>query len=131
MHKLAQLALQKIDSQQKMASSTEISKQLDSIQDWNPTLKSFLISMAKCLESQQDEITELRSDVQLLKNKLNDVERYQPKDCVIFRYLPLLSNRNVAEDVVHSGSTNGLLCPCCLPPIGENRWCNTTSGNHS
>ena len=84
-----------------MASFTEISKQLDSIQDMNPTLKTFLISMGKRLESQQDEITELRSEVQFLKNKLNDVERYQSKDCIIFRNLPLLSNRNVTEDVVH------------------------------
>ena len=50
--KLAQLALQKIDSQLKMASFTEMSKQLDSIQDMNPTLK----------------------------NEINYVERYQSKD---------------------------------------------------
>ena len=67
----------------------------------NPTPKTFFISMGKRLESQQDEITEIRSEVHFPKNKLNDVERYQSKDCIIFRNLPLLSNRNVTEDVVH------------------------------
>ena len=84
-----------------MASFTEISKQLDSIQDMNPKLRTFLISKGKRLESQQDEITELRSEVHFLKNKLNDVERYQSKDCTIFRNLPFLFNRNVTEDVDH------------------------------
>ena len=46
----------------------------------NPTHETFLISMGKRLESQQDEITEVRLEVQFLKNKLSDVERYQPKD---------------------------------------------------
>ena len=101
MQTLDQLARQKIDSQLKMASFTEISKQIDSIQDINPTLKTFLVSMGKRLESQQDEITELRSEVQFLKNKLNEVKRYQSKDCNNFRKLLSLSNRNVAEDVVH------------------------------
>ena len=84
-----------------MASFTEISKQLDTIQDMNATFRTFLISMGKRLETQQDEITELLSEVQFLKNKLNDVERYQSEDCIIFRNLPFLSNRNVAQDVVH------------------------------
>ena len=57
--------------------------------------------MGKHLESQQEEITELRSEVQFRKSKLNDVERYQSKDCIIFRNLHLLSNQNVTVDVVH------------------------------
>ena len=40
-------------------------------------------------------------EVQFLENKLNDVERYQSQDCIIIRHFPLLSNRNVTEDVVH------------------------------
>ena len=63
-----------------MASFTEISKQLDAIQDMNSTLKTFLISMGERLESQQDKFTELRSQVQFLENKPDDVECYQSKD---------------------------------------------------
>ena len=63
-----------------MASFTEISKQLDAIQDMNSTLKTFLISMGERLESQQDKFTELRSHVQFLENKPDDVECYQSKD---------------------------------------------------
>ena len=89
-----------------MSSFTEISKQLDSIQDINTTLKTLLISMGKRLGSQQDEITELHSELLFLKNKLNDVERYQSKDCIILRNLSLLCNRNATEAVVHYVKTS-------------------------
>ena len=67
----------------------------------NSTLKTFLVSKGKRSAAQPYEITELRSQVQFLENILNDVERYQSIDCIVFRNFSSISNRNVTEDVVH------------------------------
>ena len=47
------------------------------------------------------QIQYLQSEVQYLKQKVNDIERYQSKDCIIFRNLPFIFNTNVFDDVIY------------------------------
>ena len=58
--------------------------------------------ICKDLNDKNTQIEYLQSGVQYLKQKVNEIERYQSKDCIIFRILPLMSNTNITDDVIYT-----------------------------
>lgn len=77
----------------------DLQKQLKSLKI-DADLKDYLNNLTTIIHQQSDYITDLQNEVQYLRKKVNDVERYTSKDTIIFRNLPLLSNKNVTTDVI-------------------------------
>ena len=74
---------------------------LNSLGDASSPVTTLLQHICKDLNDKNTQIEYLQSEVQYLKQKVNEIERYQSKDCIIFRNLPLVSNTNVTDDVIY------------------------------
>ena len=71
------------------------------------------------LKTKDAQLIRLQNEIEYLREKVNDVERYTSKDTIIFRNLPLLSNKDVTTDVIefirnvlHVEVTSGDLVAC-------------------
>ena len=64
-------------------------------------LYQFLIQLDKRLSMKDEQIAELKNEVALLKNKVNSLEQYSSKDCIILKNLPLVSGKDITTDVIY------------------------------
>ena len=67
----------------------------------SPAVKDLFRKICVDFEKKKDQIIDLQNEVQYLKQKTNEIERHQSKDCIIFRNLPLVSNKTVTDDVIY------------------------------
>ena len=74
--------------------------ELDNINSCDPTLMNFMEKLIGELEKKQASINKLVSRVQFLEKKVNDIERYSSKDCIIINNLPLVHGTDYWEDVL-------------------------------
>ena len=65
----------------------------------SPAVKDLFRKVCVYLEKKNDQIIDSQNEVHYLKQKTNEIERYQSKDCIIFKNLPLVSNKRVTDDV--------------------------------
>ena len=68
--------------------------------DIDPKLSEFMDKLVNGLELRDTTITNLTSSVQFLERKVNDIERYSSKDCVIISNLPLQHGSDYWEDII-------------------------------
>ena len=82
-----------------MASLNEKLQQIESSLD--PKLFEFLSELVSNINEKDQVITTLQKEVCYLNKKVNELERYSSKDCIIIQNLPLLSpKQSLVEDVV-------------------------------
>ena len=86
---------------------------------FDPELKRFLSMICENLKTKDAQLIRLQNEIEYLREKVNDVKRYTSKDTIIFRNLPLLSNKDVTTDfiefmrnVLHVEVTSGVLVAC-------------------
>ena len=72
-----------------MASLKEKLHQIESSLD--PKLFEFLSELVSNINEKDQVITTLQKEVCYLNKKVNELERYSSKDCIIIQNLPLLS----------------------------------------
>ena len=65
----------------------------------DPKLKGLFQGLIENVKSKDDIIVELQNRVHFLENKVNEMEGYSSKDCVILQNLPLRSG-NFTQDVL-------------------------------
>lgn len=70
------------------------------IKNVDPSLKEILLFLIKENEEKTTQLQSLTSEVQELRQKTNELERYNSKDTIIIHNLPLRSQRNIMEDVI-------------------------------
>ena len=82
-----------------MASLKEKLQQIESSLD--PKLFEFLLELVSNINEKDQVITTLQKEVCYLNKKVNELERYSSKVCIIILNLPLFSpNQSFVEDVV-------------------------------
>ena len=84
--------------------STVTTEQLTAIilgsQHLEDNVKQVLAQLVRDNDVKTQQIAKLESDVRHLNIKVNELERYQSKDCLIFRNLPIGSNGSILEDTL-------------------------------
>ena len=65
-----------------------------------PELKDLLDELLQNLTRKDEVIENLQKDVLHLDRKMNELERYSSKECIIILNLPLFSGSNVMQDAV-------------------------------
>ena len=96
----------------------------------DPKLKSLLQGLIENVTTKDDIIVGLQNWVHFLENKVNEMERYSSKDCVILQNLPLRSG-NFTQDVlaffneVMGVEENSYDLKACHPlgPVSRNQKC--------
>ena len=96
----------------------------------DPKLKGLLQGIIENVKGEDDIILELQNRVHLLENKVNEMERYSSKDCVIMQNLPLRSG-NFTQDVltffneIMGVEVNSYDLKACHPlgPVSQNQKC--------
>ena len=96
----------------------------------DPKLKGLLQGLIENVKGKDDIIVELQNRVHFLDNKVNEMEIYSSKDCVILQNLPLRSG-NFTQDVltflneVMGVEVNSYDLKACHPlgPVSQNQKC--------
>lgn len=65
----------------------------------DPLLLQFLTSIKNELEDKDKKINELECEVKYLSKKVNEIERYSSKDCIIIKNLP--NKGNLLQDILY------------------------------
>ena len=68
--------------------------------NFDPELKEFFSMICENLKTKDEQLIRLQNEIEYLREKVNDVERYTSKDTIIFLNIPLLSNKDVTTDVI-------------------------------
>ena len=68
--------------------------------NFDPELKEFFSMICENLKTKDAQLIQLQNEIEYLREKVNDVERYTSKDTIFFRNLPLLSNKDDITDVI-------------------------------
>ena len=63
--------------------------------NFDPELKEFLSTICENLKNKDAQLNRLQNEIEYLREKVNDVERYTSKDNINFRSLPLLSKQGL------------------------------------
>ena len=93
----------------------------------DPKLKGLLQGLIENVIGKDDIIVGLQNRVHFLENKVNEMERYSSKDCVILQNLPLHSG-NFTQDVLaffNEVEVNSYDLKACHPigPVSQNQKC--------
>ena len=81
---------------------TELNQQLEAMGGdvLNNDLRDLLSTIIRNMEEKDRKIASLEEHVIILSKKVNEIERYSSKDCIIINNLPLMHGSDYWEDVL-------------------------------
>ena len=82
-----------------MANLNALFDEIQDTENIDPKLKDLLQGLIENVNTKDDIIVGLQSRVHFLEKRVNEMERYSSKDCVILQNLPLGSG-NLTQDVL-------------------------------